>query len=247
MVVDLGEAEVLERHVLEPVESRIHVHGASADVVQELTKLFLVHPLDGSLRESMRGRMLMKKLILGSIVACFAAPIFAQELSLHEKAPDVPYVPTPPEVVEAMLKVADVSKTDYVIDLGCGDGRIVIAAAQKFGARGLGIDINPERIEEARENARKAGVDNLVEFKKADLFDADISKATVVTLYLLTSVNLKLRPKLLHDLRPGTRVVSHSFEMGEWKPEKTVEVGYRRVYFWTIPAQHPHFNDDVAR
>jgi len=179
---------------------------------------------------------------------CFATvSLFAQELSLQQRAPDVPYVPTPPEVVDEMLKLANVSKSDYVIDLGCGDGRIVIAAAKTYGAHGLGIDINPERIAEAQDNAKKAGVEAMVEFKQGDLFKADLSKATVVTLYLLTTVNMKLRPKLLKELKPGTRVVSHSFEMGEWKPEKTAEVGYRRVFFWTIPETKPHFSDDVAQ
>ncbi len=179
---------------------------------------------------------------------CFVAlNLCAQELSLQQRAPDVPYVPTPPEVVEEMLKLANVTKGDYLIDLGCGDGRIVIAAAQKYGTHALGIDINPERIAEAKENAKKAGVEELVEFRQGDLFKADLSKATVVTLYLLTTVNMKLRPKLLKELKPGTRVVSHSFEMGEWKPEKTAEVGYRRVYFWTIPETKPHFTDDVAQ
>jgi len=181
-------------------------------------------------------------------LACFTPLIlFAQEATLQQRAPDVPYVPTPPEVVDEMLKMANVTKSDYLIDLGCGDGRIVIAAAQKYGAHALGIDINPERIAEAKENAQKAGVDSLVEFKQGDLFKADLSKATVVTLYLLTTVNMKLRPKLLRELKPGTRVVSHSFEMGEWKPEKTAEIGYRRVYFWTIPQTPPHFSDDVAQ
>jgi ubiquinone/menaquinone biosynthesis C-methylase UbiE len=119
-----------------------------------------------------------------------------------------------------MLKLADVKKTDIVYDLGCGDGRIVIAGAKEYGAHGVGIDINPERIQEAQENAKKAGVENLVRFEENDLFDADIHEATVVTLFLLSSVNLKLRPKLLRDLKPGTRVVSNTFHMGDWKPEK---------------------------
>lgn len=165
---------------------------------------------------------------------------FAQE---PERTPDVPYVPTPPEVVEQMLKMANVTKDDYVIDMGCGDGRIVIMAAEKFGARGMGIDINPERISEARENAKKAGVTDRVEFKQADLFKTDISKATVVTMYLLSSVNLRIRDKLLTELKPGTRLVSHAFDMGEWKPERTAEVGYRRVYFWTVPKEKPTFTD----
>ena len=190
----------------------------------------------------------MTKTLVWLYLFCFAAvSLLAQEPSLQQRAPDVPYVPTPPEVVDEMLKLASVTKSDYVIDLGCGDGRIVIAAAKNYGAHALGIDINPERIAEAQDNAKKAGVQDLVEFKQGDLFKADLSKATVVTLYLLTTVNLKLRPKLLKELTPGTRVVSHSFEMGEWKPEKTAEVGYRRIFFWTIPETKPHFTDDVAQ
>jgi SAM-dependent methyltransferase len=148
---------------------------------------------------------------------------------------DVPYVPTRPEMVEQMLKLADVKKTDTVYDLGCGDGRIVIMAAEKFGARGVGVDLNPERIKEANENARKAGVAERVKFIEGNLFDADIHAATVVALYLLPDVNLKLRPKLLKDLKPGTRVVSHSFDMGDWKPDKQVQADHSTLYLWTIP------------
>jgi SAM-dependent methyltransferase len=151
------------------------------------------------------------------------------------RRPDVPYVPTPDEVVQSMLKLAGVHDGDVVYDLGCGDGRIVIAAA-RLGARGVGVDINPDRIREARLNARQAGVEDKVKFLEADLFTAPIQDATVVTLYLLPSVNLKLRPKLWKDLKPGTRVVSHAFDMGDWKPEKTDEVDNRPIYFWTIPA-----------
>ena len=153
------------------------------------------------------------------------------------REPDVIYVPTPPAVVEAMLNVAGVKSTDIVYDLGSGDGRIPIAAAQKFGARGIGIDINPERIKEANENAIKAGVTDKVKFMNADLFETNISEATVVTLYLLPTLNEKLRPKLLRDLKPGTRIVSHAFRMGDWQPEKTLNVEGREVFFWTIPAK----------
>jgi ribosomal protein L11 methylase PrmA len=138
-----------------------------------------------------------------------------------------------------MLRLANVNKGDVVYDLGCGDGRIVIAAAEKFGARGVGIDIDPERIQEAQENARKAGVSARVRFRNEDLFEADISEATVVTLYLLPWVNLKLRPKLWSELKPGTRIVSHSHDMGDWKPEKEVEVDGETIYYWTIPAKKP--------
>lgn len=150
--------------------------------------------------------------------------------------PDVPYVPTPQDVVSEMLTLGDVKKSDVVYDLGCGDGRIVITAAQKFGAHATGVDINPERIEEARANAKQAGVEDRVKFVEDDLFKADIHDATVVTLYLLPSVNLKLKPKLLNDLKPGTRIVSHSFDMGDWKPDKTAEIGGRRIYLWIVPT-----------
>ena len=153
------------------------------------------------------------------------------------RGPDVIYVPTPPEVVEAMLKVANVKKGDVLYDLGSGDGRIPIMAAQKYGVRAVGIDINRELIKEANENAHKAGVTDRVKFLNEDLFEADISEATVVTLYLLDSLNEKLRPKLLRELKPGTRIVSHSFRMGEWQPEQTIDVNGRTVYFWTIPAK----------
>jgi SAM-dependent methyltransferase len=151
-----------------------------------------------------------------------------------KREPDVPYVPTPHEVVAEMLRLANVTKSDVVYDLGCGDGRIVIAAAQKYGARGVGIDINPQRIIEAQANAKAAGVADRVQFMEQDLFDTDLNQATVITLYLLPQVNLKLRPKLL-NLKPGTRIVSHSFDMGDWKPEQTVNVNGRTVYYWTIP------------
>ena len=166
-----------------------------------------------------------------TVLACgFFAP--AQE----EPSLDVPFVPTPEAVVEEMLKLANIKKGDVLYDLGSGDGRIVIAAAKKFGIRGVGIDLNPTRIQEAQANAKNAGVASLVTFKQLDLFQADISKATVVTMYLLPSVNLKLKPKLLKDLRPGTRLISHDFDMGDWKPEKTVEKDGHRIYLWTIPA-----------
>ena len=154
------------------------------------------------------------------------------------REPDVVYVPTPNEVVDAMLNVAKVGKGDVLYDLGSGDGRIPIIAAQKYNVeRAVGIDINPERIKEAEANLKAAGVGNRVRFRNEDLFEAQISDATVVTLYLLPSLNLKLLPKLLSDLKPGTRIVSHAFDMGSWKPEQTLNVGGRTVYFWTIPKK----------
>ena len=159
------------------------------------------------------------------------AVIFAQSAP---RAPDVPFVPTSQALVVEMLKLANVTKDDTVYDLGCGDGRIVITAAKQFGAHGVGVDINPERIQEANENARRAGVADKVKFIEGDLFTADIRPATVVTLYLLPSVNLKLRPRLLSDLKPGTRVVSHSFDMEDWKPDKAVVVEGGQLYLWVI-------------
>ena len=160
-----------------------------------------------------------------------SAPLASQQESGNR---DVPYVPTPPEVVETMLKLGEVKKGDIVYDLGCGDGRIVIMAAQKFDARGTGVDLNPERIKEAEESARKAGVSDRVRFIEKNLFDVDIHDATVVTLYLLPEVNLRLRPKLLRELKVGTRIVSHQFDMVDWKPDKKVEVSWRSVYLWAV-------------
>jgi ribosomal protein L11 methylase PrmA len=159
--------------------------------------------------------------------------VFAQNPPV--RTPDVPYVPTANSVVQAMLKMAGVKNTDIVYDLGCGDGRIVITAALQFGARGVCIDINPERIKEARENAQKAGVMDRVRFVESDLFLADIKEATVVTLYLLTSVNERLQPKLLAELKAGTRVVSNTFGMGDWKPDKVEEIDGRKILLWTVP------------
>lgn len=147
----------------------------------------------------------------------------------------MPYVPTPTDVVNKMLEITNVGPGDYVIDLGSGDGRIVIAAAQ-LGAVGHGIDLNPVRVIEARENAKKAGVENKVVFLEGDLFKTDFSQASVITMYLLSSVNLRLRPILLKELRPGTRIVSHSFSMGDWEPDQHKKVDGRSVYYWVIPA-----------
>jgi SAM-dependent methyltransferase len=166
-----------------------------------------------------------------------AAGILAAQEAPKLRAPDVRYEPSTPAMVEAMLKLAGVKKGDVVYDLGCGDGRIVIEAVRSYGATGVGIDIDPERIKEARENARRAGVAGRVEFRNEDLFEADISRATVVTLYLYPWVNLKLRPKLLRELKPGTRVVSNLHDMGDWQPEKQIETDGHPIYFWTIPPR----------
>ena len=155
------------------------------------------------------------------------------------RKPDVHYVPTPPEVVDEMLRLAEIKKGDVLYDLGSGDGRIAIAAAKKHGIRAVGIDIDPQRIKEAEENARAAGVEKLVKFRQEDLFEVDIREATVVTLYLLESLNKRLRPKLWSDLKPGNRIVSHAFGMGDWEPEKKSEVDGRTVYLWRVPPNPP--------
>ena len=155
----------------------------------------------------------------------------------------VPYIPTADTVVATMLTMARVTKRDVVYDLGSGDGRIVIAAATQYGARGVGIDIDPVRVAEANDNARKAGVTHLVRFVEGDIFAADITAATVVTMYLLPEINLRLRPKLLADLKPGTRIVSHNYDLGDWAPLETRWVAVpgvvepHRVYFWVIPPR----------
>jgi SAM-dependent methyltransferase len=176
-----------------------------------------------------------------------------QPLKPLEKKPDVPYMPTHEKVVAEMLKVAKVGKDDVLYDLGSGDGRIVITAAKEFGTRGVGVDIDPDLIREARQNAVKAGVADKVKFIQQDLFETDIREATVVTLYLWPEINLRLRPKLLTDLKPGSRVVSHNHDMGDWKPLKTVRVRVpheyvisktlnmrvphqHKIYYWVVPA-----------
>jgi len=176
-----------------------------------------------------------KNVVLLLAVALTATLAIAQNKPLRE--PDVVFVPTPQEVVDQMLKLANVGKGDVVYDLGCGDGRTVISAA-KLGARAIGIDINPVRIKESEENAARQGMTGKVTFRNEDLFEADFSDATVVTLYLLPSLNLKLMPKLL-KLKPGTRIVSHDFDMGDWKPDKTVELDGHTIYLWTVPAHPP--------
>ena len=151
------------------------------------------------------------------------------------RTPDVIYVPTPQEVVEDMLRLVNVKKGDVLYDLGSGDGRIPITAAKLYGVRAVGIDIDPQRIAEAQENAKKAGVTHLVEFRNADLFMSDFREASVVTLYLLPELNVKLRPRLLQELKPGSRIASHQFDMGDWKADKKLESSGRTIYFWLIP------------
>ncbi len=182
---------------------------------------------------SIRSFVMVATMVVASIPA--SAIVIAQEAPARR--PDVIYVPTPEAVVEAMLQVANVGKDDIVYDLGCGDGRIPVTAAKKYGARGIGIDIDPQRIAEANENVKKNKVEDKVKIIQGDLFQQDLSQATVVTLYLLPSLNVKLMPKLMKELKPGTRVVSHAFDMGDWKPEKEIDVEGRKVYYWTIPKR----------
>src|SRR3954471_6593050 len=176
--------------------------------------------------------------LIFAVIVAIAAPSSAQQAAPAQlRSPDVIFVPTPQEVVDAMLKLAKVGPNDVVYDLGSGDGRIPITAAKTYGARGVGIDIDPQRIREANENLKTAGVGDKVKFLNQDLFTTPIGEATVVTLYLLPSLNLKLLPKLNAELKPGTRVVSHAFDMGDIKPQQTLNVNGRTVYFWTIPIK----------
>ncbi len=164
----------------------------------------------------------------------------------RNRKPDVIYYPTPPETVAEMLRLANIKKGDVLYDLGSGDGRIPIAAAKQFGIRAVGIEIDPKLISEAESTARDAGVADLVRFRNEDMFRVNISEANIVTLYLSEKLNVLLRPKLLRELRPGTRIISHDFRMGDWKPEQTVRVPwgklYRTVYFWTVQARDRNRN-----
>lgn len=170
-----------------------------------------------------------------SLILFFISTVL--NLNAQQIVLDVPYVPTPQKVVEGMLELASVNKGDVVYDLGCGDGRIVITAAKEFGATGIGVDLNPERIEEANENAREAKVQDKVTFFEGDLFKFDFSKADVLTLYLLPDVNLKLKPKIQSEMKPGSRVVSHAFDMGDWLPDKKINVDGKTIYLWIIPEK----------
>ena len=179
------------------------------------------------------------------------AVVLSASLALAQKAgpprePDVPYIPTTETAVKAMLELAAVHSSDIVYDLGCGDGRIVIAAAKSYGARGVGVDIDPARIREAKKNASQAGVENLVEFREQDLFQANFREATVVTLFLLPVINKRLLPQL-KALKPGTRIVSNTFKIGDWKPAREIVVrddpdddyyfGSRRLFLWIVPER----------
>jgi len=171
---------------------------------------------------------------LAAILAALLSTSLAQPAAQTTPGLDIHYVPTPMDVVDAMLNVAAVSGSDVVYDLGSGDGRIVIEAARRFGATGVGVELDPMLVKRAREGAKKAGVADRVSFVQADLFKTDLSKATVVTLYLSPSINLRLRSKLQRELRPGSRVVSHRFPIGDWAPDRELMVGKNRVLFWAI-------------
>jgi precorrin-6B methylase 2 len=184
---------------------------------------------------------MITRLALTRRIACLvvvAAGLgFTPALAQEEPKLDVIFVPTPQEVVDRMLEMAEVKPNDFVIDLGCGDGRMVVTAAKKYGARGYGVDIHPQRIKESNENAQKAGVTDKVSFKIADLFQEDISKANVMTMYLLRDINVRLRPKILSDMKPGSRIVSHAFDMAEWEPDQRANVDGRNIFFWYVPAK----------
>lgn len=171
------------------------------------------------------------------VALAIAGAVYAQAPQPQGVKRDVIYVPTPVEVVDRMLTMAAVQKGEFLIDLGSGDGRIPITAAKKYGVRALGVDIDPERIAESRVNAKREGVDGMVEFRMENLFQTDLSHADVLSMYLLREINYKLRPRILDTMRPGARVVSHAFDMGEWVPEEEDRVGPRRVYLWIVPAK----------
>ncbi len=191
------------------------------------------------------GSAVVVAVVVALTVAGAATVVRAAAVAATEPQPSLaPYVPTPQDVVERMLAVAGVGKNDVVVDLGSGDGRLVVTAAKQFGARGIGIDIDPARVAEGRANAKQAGVESRVEFREGDALQADVSQATVVTLYLLSSSNVKLRPRLLSQLKPGARIVSHQFGMGDWAPDKveTFTDGNgtsRTLYLWTVGANSP--------
>ena len=173
---------------------------------------------------------------LGLAAAVFAGAAMTQAQTSTPPRLDVPYVPTDQRTVDAMLAMAGVGAGDFVIDLGSGDGRIVVSAAKR-GARGFGVDLNPQRIKEANENAERANVADKIKFYNQNLFDTKIGEATVLTMYLLPSVNLQLRPRLFAELKPGTRIVSHDFDMGDWQPDNQSDLGTDQIYFWVIPVQ----------
>lgn len=175
--------------------------------------------------------------LAATVATAAAAVLLGAGAVLASVTRDVPFVPTPPQVVDAMLEMGQVKADDILYDLGSGDGRIVVAAVRDRGVKkGVGVDIDPERVEDGRRNAAQAGVSDRATFTEGNVFTFDFTEATVVTMYLLPSVNLKLRPRVLSELRPGTRVVSHQFDMGDWKPDETRRVGYADVHLWIVPA-----------
>jgi len=184
------------------------------------------------MRSAGEPRKMLRRTLLGALPAVFARAQY------EESRGDVPWVPSPDDVIDTMLRMAKVKSTDVVYDLGCGDGPIVIAAARKFGARGVGVDIEPVRVQEAQAAAHAAGVTGRVSFFEQDLFQTDIREATVVTLYLFTKVIERLKPKLLAELRPGARVVSYQFNgMGDWKPRQVVRKHKYPIYLWVVPRR----------
>ena len=185
-------------------------------------------------RRSMLGAV--AAILMATTAVCALVAFDTRNAQTQPRALDVPYVPTPEHIVEAMLRLANPGPDDFLVDLGCGDGRIPITAAQKYGTRGFGVDLNPQRIREARANANRAGVTGIVDFIEGDLFKTDFKKASVLTLYLLPMVNMRLRPAIL-DMKPGTRVVSHAFHMEDWEPDKKEEHGFRTIYHWIVPAK----------
>ncbi len=178
--------------------------------------------------------MTLRAIVVAILLGCAAAAPNAAQQPAPSRAPDVVFVPTPSDVVDAMLKLAKVTSSDVVYDLGSGDGRVLIAAAKMYGARGVGIDIDPERVREGSANAQSNNVADKVTFRQDDLFTADISPATVVMLYLSPTVNSRLAPKLMKDLKPGTRIVSHAFDLGSWKPQQRITVNDRPIFLWTV-------------
>jgi len=193
--------------------------------------------MDAEMRRKSSSPALLSAILVSLAISYVASVTTATAETGLDEVPYVPYVPTPEAVVDEMLEIAKVSVKDVVYDLGSGDGRIVIAAAKRFGARGVGIEINPDLVREATEDAGQAGVAHLVRFVEGDFFMADLHEATVITLYLLPEVNRQLLPKLLAELRPGTRIVSYKYDLGDWAPEKTVRVSRGTVYYWVVPPE----------
>lgn len=187
--------------------------------------------------------LVTRRAVWRGLAAACSTPVFIQSAAAQTSVfppplkLDVPYVPTPQEIVDRMLEIAKVTKDDFVMDLGCGDGRMLVTAASKYGASGYGVDINPVRIEEAKANATKAGVANRVQFEIKDLFKTPIEKASVLTMYLLPSVMLTLRPKILSDMKPGTRIVSHDFHFDDWEPDLQESISDHDVFHWIVPAR----------